>query len=208
MTIESTINDGEQLLARVWKLIAAQGVIAIAFGIVLLVWPSIGLAAMTGVVGAFALITGGAAAVAAFRLPKEAKDARVWLAMQAVIGLGIGALVLIWPDLSSKALLYTIAIWAIAAGAVRFWASFALPLTGSQSLLLAINGCALSAFGLIMFVKPGAGAIALLALVAAYAIVDGIFSLGLARELRHAEGSVQRFLPRPTPRAAVQRSAS
>ena len=205
MTIESTINDGEQLLGRVWKLIAAQGVIAIAFGIVLLVWPSIGLATMTGVVGAFALVTGSVAAVAAFRLPKEAKDARIWLAMQALIGLAIGALVLVWPDLSSKALLYTIAIWAIAAGVVRFWASLALPLAGAESLLLAINGCALSAFGLIMFVKPGAGAIALLALVAAYAIVDGIFNLGLARELRHAVDAAKRITPRPTPRPAVQR---
>lgn len=205
MTIESTINDGEQLLARVWKVIAAQGVIAIAFGIVLLVWPSIGLATMTGVVGAFALITGCAAAVAAFRLPKEAKDARIWLALQALIGLTIGIAVLVWPDLSSKALLYTIAIWAIAVGAVRFWASFALPLTGSESLLLAINGCALSAFGLIMFVKPGAGAIALLALVAAYAIIDGIFNLALARELRHAVDAAERITPRPTPRPAVQR---
>jgi uncharacterized membrane protein HdeD (DUF308 family) len=205
MNIETTLNDGEQLLARVWKLIAAQGVIAIAFGIVLLVWPSIGLAAMTGIVGAFALITGCAAAVAAFRLPKEARDARIWLALQGVIGLAIGFAVLAWPNLSAKALLYTIAIWAIMAGAARFWASIAVPLTGAESLLLALNGIVLTAFGVIMFVKPGTGAIGLLALVAAYAIVDGVFALGLARELRHAVGSAKRFTPRPTPRPAVQR---
>jgi hypothetical protein len=35
-----------------------------------------------------------------------------------------------------------------------------------------------------MFVEPGEGALALLALVAAFAIVDGIFELALARELR------------------------
>ena len=32
MDIQSTIEDGERLLARVWKLIALQGVTAIVFG--------------------------------------------------------------------------------------------------------------------------------------------------------------------------------
>ena len=35
-----------------WRLLALRGVVAIAFAIVLLVWPDIGLSAMVAVVGA------------------------------------------------------------------------------------------------------------------------------------------------------------
>jgi uncharacterized membrane protein HdeD (DUF308 family) len=204
MNIEQTFDEGERLLARVWKLIAAQGVAAIVFAIVLLVWPDIGLSAMVAIVGAFALITGCAAAVAAFELPGEARDIRIWLAFQALIGIGIGIAVLVWPDLSAKALLYVIGAWAIAAGATKFAASIALPLTAGESLLLALNGIVLTGFGVVMFVKPGAGAIGLLALVAAYAFVEGVFALALAREVRHAADEAKRVVPRPRPGIAVQ----
>ena len=177
-----------------------QGVAAIAFAIVLLVWPGIGLATMVAIVGAFALVTGCAAAVAAFERPGEARDARIWLAVQALIGIAIGVAVLAWPDVSAKALLYVIAAWAIAAGATKFVAALVLPLGAGRSLLLALNGILLGAFGVIMFVKPGTGAIAMLALVAAYAIVDGVFALALARELRHVADETKRFAPQPKAR--------
>jgi hypothetical protein len=52
-------------------------------------------------------------------------------------------------------------------------AAFALPLSGTRTVLLAVGGIVLAAFGVVMFVEPGDGAIALLALVAAFAFVRG-----------------------------------
>lgn len=42
-----------------------------------------------------------------------------------------------------------------------------------------------------MFVEPGDGAIALLALVAAFALVRGTFDIALALELRHVAGELK-----------------
>ena len=184
MSIQATIEEGENYLAQVWKAIATLGVISIVFGVVLLVWPDLGLATMTALVGAFALVYGSLSAYAAFRLPKESGRLRLWVAIQAIIGTGTGVVVLFWPDLSATALLYAIAIWAIAAGIAQVGGAITLPLGTSESLLVALNGIVLGAFGVIMFVEPGEGALALLALVATFAIVDGIFELALARQLR------------------------
>ncbi len=184
MSIQATIEQGENYLAHIWKAIATLGVTSIVFGVVLLVWPDLGLATMTALVGAFGLVYGSLSAYAAFRLPKESGRLRLWVAIQAVIGFGIGLVVLGWPDLSATALLYAIAIWAIAAGIAQVGGAVTLPLRTSESLLVALNGIVIGAFGVIMFVKPGEGALALLALVATFAIVDGIFELALARELR------------------------
>ena len=70
----SALQEGERIFARVWKLLALRGAIAIAFAFVLLVWPDIGLTAMVAVVGAFALVSGFMSGVAAFALPARRRS--------------------------------------------------------------------------------------------------------------------------------------
>jgi uncharacterized membrane protein HdeD (DUF308 family) len=176
------------VLGRIWKHIAARGAVAIAFGIMLLVWPDIGLSAMTWLVGAFALLNGAMAAAAAFALPAESGRHRLWLALDAIAGLAIGVAVIVWPDLSATALLYAIAAWVIIIGGIQLAAAVVLPLDGVDAVLQALSGIVLGVLGVVMFVEPAEGAIALLSLVSATAMVRGIFDLALARELRRAAG--------------------
>jgi uncharacterized membrane protein HdeD (DUF308 family) len=171
--------------------------VAIAFAFVLLVWPDIGLTAMVAVVGAFAIASGFVSGVAAFALPGAAAQHRVWLVLNSLVGLVVGAAVLVWPELSAIALLYAIAIWAIAAGVIEVVAAFALPLSGTRTVLLAVSGIVLAAFGVVMFVEPSDGAIALLALVAAFALVRATFDVALAVELRRVLGELKKRMPSP-----------
>lgn len=198
------LRASERMFARVWKLIALRGVVAILFAVVLLIWPDIGLTAMVGAVGLFAIVSGFVSSAAAFALPGAAKRHRRWLAAHAIVGVLGGTAVLVWPDLSATALLYAIALWAIAAGVIEFAAALALPLSGPRTVLVAVGGIALAAFGVAMFVEPGDGAIALLALVAAFACVRGTSDVALAVQLRHVSGEVDRslrFLTGATPAA-------
>ena len=185
------------MFARVWRLLALRGVLAIVFAFVLLVWPDIGLTAMVAVVGAFAIASGFVSGVAAIALPGAATRHRVWLALNSLVGLAVGVGVLVWPDLSAKALLYAIAIWAIAAGVSEVFAAFVLTLSGTRTVLLAVGGIVLAAFGVVMFVEPSDGAIALLALVSAFALVRGTFDVALAVELRRALGDLKKRMPSP-----------
>ena len=193
----SALQEGERMFARVWRLLALRGVIAIIFAFVLLVWPDIGLTAMVTVVGVFAIASGFVYAAAAYALPGAARQQRLWLALNSIVGLVVGVSVLLWPDLSAKALLYAIAIWAIATGVSEFLAAFALPLSGSRTVLLAVSGIVMAAFGVVMFVEPSDGAIALLALVAAFALVRGTFDIALAVELRRVPGELKKRMPSP-----------
>jgi uncharacterized membrane protein HdeD (DUF308 family) len=199
--VQQAIEEGERMFARIWRLLALRGVVAIIFAFVLLVWPDIGLSAMTIVVGAFAIASGFVFGVAAWALPGAASH-RLWLGFNSVVGLAVGAGVLVWPDLSAKALLYAIAIWAIATGLTELYAAFALPLSGARTVLTAVSGVVMAAFGVVMFVEPDEGAIALLALVAAFALVRGTFDIALAVELRRVLGELKERLrsrAQPTP---------
>jgi uncharacterized membrane protein HdeD (DUF308 family) len=96
-------------------------------------------------------------------------------------------------------LLYAIAAWAIALGIFEMSLVFALPLSGGRSLLLALGGLLSVAFGVVMFAHPGAGAVALLALVAAFALVTGAMQIAFALELRRGVVELDhRVRPRAT----------
>jgi uncharacterized membrane protein HdeD (DUF308 family) len=194
MTLESHIEEGEGLLARTWKSFALRGVLGIAFGVIVLVWPAIGLTTLIALIAVLALCAGFTALYQAFETPIPAKR-RAWLAVDGVLGIAVGIVVLAWPELSARGLLFAIAAWAVATGVLGLtFGAVALPLSRGRSLLLMLWGLASVAFGVIMFAKPGAGALALLALIAAFAIVTGVMHVAYALELRHVAGEAKRRL--------------
>ncbi|HZR95149.1 MAG TPA: DUF308 domain-containing protein [Gaiellaceae bacterium] len=193
----------ERRCARTWRLIGLRGLVAIAFGLVLIIWPDIGLRTMVVLVGAFVLVNAVASGIASLA-PGAGRD-RGWIALSAVVGTAVGIAALVWPEVSAKALLYLIAAWAIAVGLMQVGSALALPLSDGRSMILSLGGIVLVAFGVIMFVEPGRGAIAELALVAAMAIVSGLFDVDLAVQLRNLPDEVEGQLqPQPTTKAAAQ----
>ena len=196
MTLDTHLQEGEQALAHIWKATALRGALAIAFSVVILIWPNIGLTALIALFGAMALVSGLATIVGAFNLPTRGGE-RAWLVVEGLIGIAVGVVVFVWPDLSALGLLYAIAAWAIAMGIFEIALTFALPLSGGRSLLMGLGGLLSIAFGVIMFGHPGAGAVALLALIAAFALVTGVMQIALALELRRVVGELkQRFRAR------------
>ena len=194
MNLESHIEEGERRFARTWKNIGFSGLLAVAFGVIALVWPNIGLTALIALFGAFALVIGLTTLYAAFdkSLPRSS---RVWLAVDGLVGIAVAVVVLVWPDLSALALLYAIGAFAIATGVMGAVGGLSmLPLTHGRSALLVLWGVVSIAFGAIMFAEPGAGALALLALIAAFAIVSGVVQIAYALELRRVAAEVKEHL--------------
>ena len=191
MNPEAHLHEGERALAHIWRAMALRGAVAIAFAFLILIWPSIGLTALIALFGAFALVSGLATIVGAFGVPTPG-NRRVLLVIEGLLGVAVGVVVFFWPGLSALGLLYAIAAWAIAIGIFEIALSLSLPISGRRSLLLVLSGLLSIAFGVIMFAKPGAGAIALLALVAAFALVSGVMHVVLALELRRVVGELER----------------
>src|SRR5512132_2844978 len=198
MNLEAQLKEGERSLARLWKVTALRGVLAIAFAVVILIWPSIGVTALIALFGAFALVSGVGTIAGAIRIPMERRQ-RICLVIEGLLGVAVGIVVFVWPDLSALGLLYAIAARAIAMGIFEIGLAFELPLSGRRALLLGLGGLLSIAFGVIMFAEPGAGAVALLALIAAFALVSGIMQIAFAIELRRVAGELEhRLRPRAT----------
>jgi uncharacterized membrane protein HdeD (DUF308 family) len=191
MNPETQLQDGEQALAHIWKTTALRGALAIAFAVVILIWPNIGLTALIALFGAYALVSGVTTIAGVVSGPVRG-DRRAWLVFEGLLSIAVGVVVFVWPDLSALGLLYAIAAWAIALGIIEMSLAFALPLGGGRSLLLALGGVLSVAFGVVMFAHPGAGAVALLALIAAFALVTGAMQIAFALELRAGVAELDR----------------
>lgn len=172
------------LLARNWWSVALRGVIAILFGIAVIVWPGITLAALVTLFGFFALIGGFLFLIAAIR--QRRTDEPWWLLLfEGIFGIALGIIVFIWPSITALFLLYLIAAWAIMSGIFEIVAAIQLRRQIEGEWLLAISGIASIIFGFLLAIWPGAGALAILWIIGAYAIFFGVLKLSLAFRLRN-----------------------
>jgi uncharacterized membrane protein HdeD (DUF308 family) len=162
-------------LKRVRWALGISGVLSIAFGAVIIIWPGISLYALVIVFGAFTLARGiiGLGTAISSNVPAG----RGWLIVSSLASIVVGVVVFFYTDMSALALLYVIGAYAIVLGVITIGGAFWLPISGGDSVLVGLTGLLGIVFGVVMFAEPGAGALALLALVAAYALVIGVTEL-------------------------------
>lgn len=86
-------------------------------------------------------------------------------------------------------MVFYIAIWAIATGVVEIVAAIRLRKEIKGEWFLILAGLASVVFGVSLVAQPGPGAIALLWLVASYAVVFGVLLVVLALRARHFGGT-------------------
>jgi len=91
-----------------------------------------------------------------------------------------------------------VAGWALAIGVLMLAAAIRLPLSGERRLVLVLNGLVAGAFGTVMFIEPDVGAVAIVALIAAFFMVIGVMHVGFALELRSIAADVRERFPRPS----------
>jgi uncharacterized membrane protein HdeD (DUF308 family) len=170
-------------LSQSWWLLLLRGIAAIVFGLLIWFQPGISLAAMVLVFGVYVFIDGIFGVWTAITSRKQ--DESWWvLLLWGLLGIGVGVLTFMNPGLTALALLFYIAIWAIATGVLEIVAAVRLrkEITGEFWLILA--GLASVVFGVLIIWHPGPGALAVLWLIAAYAIVFGILLVILAFRAR------------------------
>jgi uncharacterized membrane protein HdeD (DUF308 family) len=126
---------------------------AIAFGAVILIWPGIGLLALTLVFGAFNLFYGVVTLGSVFRA--RSRQSKFWLLLIAAIDIAAGVAVIVWPNLSALALLYAVGVWAIARGILVLAGPLWIPgMSGGDVVLLVLSGLVSILFGIVTFASP------------------------------------------------------
>ncbi len=167
------------VLTQKWWAVVLRGILAIVFGIVALTSPGATLVSLAIVVGAYAFLDGVFAIVAAFG--SRGRDA-VWHVLDGILGIAVGLATFFFPGVTAQAMVLLVGMWAVLTGIFEVIAGFELPI--KRDWLLVLAGIASIAFGVLVFVNPVGGALAIAWLIGGYALVFGVSMLVFGIRLR------------------------
>ena len=172
-----------ELLSRYWWTLLLRGLAAIIFGVVAFMWPGISITALVLVFGAYVLVDGIFSLIAAFS--NKAQSEQRWLTgLVGALGILFGLLTFIWPAAAALALLLYIAAWSLATGVLQIVAAIRLRKEIKGEFWLGLAGALSIAFAVLVLLNPGAGALAFIWLISAYAIAFGIAFVILSFRLK------------------------
>lgn len=194
-------NLNVNALAARWWVLVIRGIAAILFGILAIVVPGASLLALVIIWGVYALVDG------VFSLILAARGARAgrswgWLLFGGIVGIAAGVVAFAWPGITAMVLLFVIAFWAVLTGIAEIAAAIWLRREISGEWLLVTSGILSIIFGVLLLLFPGAGALAVVWMIGAYAIIYGALLIGLGVRLHRWDRSHERPLPTggtPTP---------
>jgi uncharacterized membrane protein HdeD (DUF308 family) len=173
----------QRRLSLNWTALALRGIVAIAFGILAFLLPGLTLGALIILFAAYALVDGVSHLVTAFR-NRGAGGPDWWMVVGGIAGIAAGIIAVLVPGITALFLVTLIGVWAIVTGVTEVIAAYQLRKEINNEWLLALDGVISVLFGIYIVLFPGAGAIAIVWIIAAFAIISGVVLLALAFRMR------------------------
>ena len=173
--------------ARHWWTLALRGALAILFALIAFLHPFGAALALVIFFGAYSLVDGILALVAASRLSHQDEN---WqpLIMEGVIGVLFGVIAFASPAAIALALTYVVAAWAILTGVLEIVAAVRLRRVIADELFLVFTGVLSIVIGLVLLTDPTMGVAAAAYILGAYALLFGILLIALSLRLRGLAG--------------------
>jgi uncharacterized membrane protein HdeD (DUF308 family) len=173
----------DELLLRSWWMLALRGVIALLFGVLAIVWPGLTLLWLVALFAAYALLGGVASVIGAVR--HRHSDEKWWLILLlGLVSIGAGVSAILYPGLTALLLVLVMGANALVTGVLDIAVAIRLRKAIRGEWLLIVTGIISIVFGVLVFLFPDAGALALVWLISVHATVTGALLLALAFRVR------------------------
>jgi uncharacterized membrane protein HdeD (DUF308 family) len=159
-----------------------RGILAVAVGIIALAWPQVTVLALVIVFAVYAFIAAGLQAMQAFSSRKAGPV--LGHLLLGLVDLAAGVVALAWPGPTALVLVLIVGIWAVTAGIVEIAAAFGKGEPAGTRAMFILGGLVSIAFGVVLFARPGMGAITLALLFGLFNLAYGAWALVQGIELR------------------------
>jgi uncharacterized membrane protein HdeD (DUF308 family) len=167
-----------------------RGILAIAVGIIALAWPGVTVYALVILFAVYAFIAAGLQAMRAFS--SRTAGPVIGHLLLGLVDLAAGAIALAWPGPTALVLVLVVASWAVVGGLVEIFAAFRAGEAAGTRALYVLGGLISVAFGVVLFARPGVGALTLALLFGLFNLIYGAWTLVDGIELRRTQKT-----PRP-----------
>jgi len=159
-----------------------RGLLALGIGVVALAWPGVTVLALVVVFAVYAFIGAGLQATLAFG-SRTAGPVFGHLLL-GLVDVAAGVLALVWPVPTALVLVLIVASWAVVTGALEIFAAFRRNEDAGTRAMFILGGLVSTAFGVVLFARPGMGAISLALLFGLFNLIGGSWMLLRGIELR------------------------
>ena len=173
-----------------WHDMLARGVIALAFGMLVLLWPGLTITDFVMLFSTFAIVDGVLLVLQAATYRRESR----WWArmMQGVISFSAGITAIVWPGITLPALAWIIITYAVLTGIIQVFSAYLFRSASRGQMLLLISGMLSTGLGVFMAFVPFTD-------LSAMARIVGIFTIA-GGAMVSAHGLMLRYLARrPAP---------
>jgi uncharacterized membrane protein HdeD (DUF308 family) len=154
--------------------VAFEGIVAVAVGVGVIVWPSASLAVMVLVFAAYAAADGMLSVLAAVAERDAASLAH------GLAGLTLAAAVIAWRDVSATILVYVIAVWVVVMALLRIRSAVSSHKAHLLKAVLVLLAVPSVAGAVTAVLSPGDGASSVLIDIAVFQIINGLTIIGFA----------------------------
>jgi len=158
------------------------GVLAIIVGIIAIAWPGVTILALVILFAVYAFIDAGLQAMRAFS--SRSAGPVIGHLLLALVDLAAGVIALVWPKPTALVLVIVVAAWALVGGFFEIFAAFQSGETAGTRALFIIGGLVSILFGILLFARPGVGAVTLALLFGLFALIYGVSQITMGVELR------------------------
>jgi uncharacterized membrane protein HdeD (DUF308 family) len=184
-----------KLFSEYWWMLAMRGLIAIAFGVLTIMWPGLTVLTLVFLFTFYALLGGTACIIGAIQSKHYHPD--WWMPfLVGVVSIGAGVLAIAHPTLTVLILVLIIATNALVIGILDIATAMQLRKTEHDEKFMLFNGIASVIFGLLVFLFPEAGGLAMLWLISLYAFVTGVLLVALSYRVRNWPRSSRNIVER------------
>jgi uncharacterized membrane protein HdeD (DUF308 family) len=145
-----------------------RGVLVLIVGILALAWPGATVLALVILFAVYAFTDGALQAMRAFS--GDTAGPVIGHLLLALLDLVAGVVAIAWPVPTALVLVLIAGIWAVMGGFFEIFSAFDQGLPAGNRALDILAGLVLVAFGVVIFARPGIGAVT-------FALLFGLFSL-------------------------------
>jgi len=177
-----------------------RGILAIAIGLVSVAWPGITVGAFVIMFAVYAFMVAAADAARAFA--SRGAGPVVGYLLLSVLSATAGVVAIARPGITALFLTLWVGAWAFVTGTIEATLAFRRGEAAGERAMWMLGGLISIAFGVVLAVRPDAGAVSLATVFGLYSIVTGISSLVLSAQMRRTDTTAERLIssafPEPT----------